>query len=100
MEPTVIRYTVKPEQAQRNADLIEGVFRELRTAPGADAVRYLVLRLADGTFIHVVADEGHDDVITGLPAFRAFREGGDERRSSEPVRTAATVVGNHRMLAP
>ncbi len=32
MKPTVLRYTTKPEHTQRNAQLIEGVFRELDTA--------------------------------------------------------------------
>jgi hypothetical protein len=98
MSPTVIRYTTKPEHTERNAQLVEDVFHELGTAQ-PDGVRYLVLRLDDGTFIHVVAYEGDDGGITDLPAFQAFVDGGEERRTAPPVRATATVVGNYRMLA-
>jgi hypothetical protein len=98
MRPTVIRYTTKPEHTERNAQLIEGVFRELGAAQ-PEGVRYLVLQLDDGTFIHVVAYEGDDTGVTDLPAFQAFVEGGEERRTAPPLRGQATVVGNYRMLA-
>jgi hypothetical protein len=99
MKPTVIRYTTKPEHTRRNVQLVEGVFRELGTAQ-PDGVRYLVLQLDDGTFIHVVAYEGDDDDrLTGLRAFQEFVDGGEERRAAPPLRGEATVVGNYRMLA-
>jgi hypothetical protein len=98
MKPTVIRYTTKPEHTQRNTQLVEGVFRELDTAQ-PEGVRYLVLRLDDGTFIHVVAYEGEDAGLTGLRAFQEFVDGGEERRAAPPIRGDATVVGNYRMLA-
>lgn len=98
MTPTVIRYTTKPEHTQRNTQLVEGVFRELEGAQ-PEGVRYLVLRLDDGTFIHIVANEGDDAGVTGLPAFQSFVDGGEERRAAPPIRGVATVVGNYRMLA-
>jgi hypothetical protein len=98
MKPTVIRYTTKPEHTQRNTRLVEDVFRELEGAQ-PEGVRYLVLRLDDGTFIHLVANEGDGAALTGLPAFEAFVAGGEERRAAPPIRADATVVGNYRMLA-
>ncbi|MDB5040704.1 MAG: hypothetical protein JWN27_1430 [Candidatus Eremiobacteraeota bacterium] len=97
MKPTVIRYTTKPEHTQRNAQLVEGVFRELGTAQ-PEGVRYLVLQLDDGTFIHVVAYDGDDAGLTGLRAFQQFVDGGEERRAAPPLRGEATVLGNYRML--
>jgi hypothetical protein len=98
MKPTVIRYTTKPEHTQRNAQLVEGVFRELATAQ-PDGVRYLVLQLDDGAFIHIVANEGSDAGLTDLRAFEEFLDGAEERRDASPLRGDATVVGNYRMLA-
>ena len=98
MQPTVIRYTTKPDQTDRNTQLVEGVFSELaaRTPAG---VRYAVLRLDDGTFIHLADVDGDGAALTGLPAFQAFLATGDERRVEPPVRGEATVVGNYRMFA-
>src|SRR5258706_202993 len=54
MKWTVVRYKAKPERADENQRLSEAVLRELaeRAPPG---VSYTVLRLADGTFLHVAA---------------------------------------------
>jgi hypothetical protein len=100
MTRSVIRYQTKPEATQRNTELIEDVFRELRTT-AAEGVRYLVLRGEDGTFFHIVAydNEAAQDGITGLPAFKAFGKDGAERRVEPPVFTDVTLVGNYRMLA-
>src|SRR5258708_35960518 len=51
MKRTVVRYKTKPEKAEENARLIEKVFQELR-AKAPNGVRYLALKLADGSFIH------------------------------------------------
>jgi hypothetical protein len=53
MKRTLVRYKTKPEQAEENARLIGKVFQELQ-ATSPDGVRYLVLRLGDGTFLHFV----------------------------------------------
>jgi hypothetical protein len=90
-----IRYRAKADKADENQRLVEGVFRELQAKSPAD-VRYLVLRLSDGTFCHLVEDGGK--VIANLDTFDAFRRGGEERRLDEPQQLDATVVGNYRML--
>jgi hypothetical protein len=91
----LIRYRAKPEKAEENQRLVEGVFRELQ-AKAPPRSRYLVLRLADGTFCHLVDDDAR--VVPSLDAFAAFRHGGEERRLDEPQQLDATVVGNYRML--
>ena len=90
-----IRYRAKSEKAEENQRLVEGVFRELQ-AKAPPQSRYLVLRLADGTFCHLIDDDAR--VVAGLDAFAAFRDGGAERRLDGPSQLEATVVGNYRML--
>jgi hypothetical protein len=99
MKRTVVRYKTKPEKAEENAGLIKKVFDELRVkAP--DNVRYLTLKLADGTFIHFSTSETEDGVspVTKLDAFRAFRKDVESRCIEPPQQNEATIVGNYRML--
>ena len=99
MKLTVVRYKTKPEQADENALLIEQVFAELR-AKAPNDVRYLSLRLADGTFVHVSVAETEDGVspIPKLTAFGLFQSGIKERCIEPPKSSDATIVGHYRML--
>jgi hypothetical protein len=96
MQPMMVRYRAKAEKIEENERLIGEVFRELRANSPKD-VRYLVLRLADGTFCHLVEDASK--TIPGLAAFAAFRKDGAERRLDQPQQLEATIIGNYRMLA-
>jgi hypothetical protein len=91
----LVRYRAKPEKIEENQRLIEGVFRELQAKSPSD-VRYLVLKLSDGSFCHLVEDGSK--TIPSLEAFAAFQRGGKERRIDEPQQLEATIVGNYRML--
>jgi hypothetical protein len=98
MKRTLIRYKTKPGSGDENERLIKAVFEELR-AKSPDNVRYLALRLGDGTFVHFVADEGKGaSPIPGLTAFRAFQSGIKDRCVEPPQSEEATIVGNYRML--
>jgi hypothetical protein len=99
MKRTVVRYKTKPEQTQENERLIREVFQELK-AKSPDGVRYLSLRLDDGSFVHFSAVEGADGPhpITSLAAFRTFQSGIKERCSEPPQSLGATIVGNYRMV--
>jgi hypothetical protein len=99
MKRTLIRYKTKPDRAQENQRLIEGVFEELN-AKSPDGVRYLVLRLDDGTFVHFVTVDPKVAVtsIPELEAFRLFQSGHKERCIEPPQSGVATIVGNYRML--
>ena len=77
--------------------MIEGVFQELR-ARAPNGVRYLALRLADGTFVHISVTEDGASPLTRLEAFQAFQRGIKERCLEPPQVSEATVVGSHRML--
>jgi hypothetical protein len=100
MKGTVVRYKTTPEMAQENECLIQAVFQELR-AKSPEGLRYLVLRLHDGTFIHVSTVEMQDGAANPLPGLEAFRrfQGGIKQRCIEPPKVSdAIVVGNYRML--
>jgi predicted SnoaL-like aldol condensation-catalyzing enzyme len=100
MKRALVRYQTKPEQVQENQRLIEAVFAELR-AKSPDGVRYLVLKLADGTFVHFAAHENPDgsNPLLALDAFRLFQSGIRERCIEPPQVGDPTIVGNYRMLA-
>lgn len=99
MKRHLIRYKMKPERADENERLIRAVFQELRDK-SPDGVRYMTLRAADGTFIHLVETQtdAHSDSITGLATFEAFQSGFRDRCSEPPQRDEMTVVGSYRML--
>jgi hypothetical protein len=97
MKRILVRYKAKPEEALANQRLIEKVFAELR-ARSPQGVRYLALRLADGTFLHFAMTEEGAPPIPGLEAFRAFQTGIKERCLDPPQSAEATIVGNYRML--
>jgi hypothetical protein len=97
MERFVVRYKVKPEQVEHNAELVRAVFAELeQTAP--DGIHYATLRLDDGTFLHLVAHEEGSNPLPGLTAFGRFQAGIDERCDEQPVFMDAEVVGSFRFF--
>lgn len=98
MRNILIRYQVKPGREAENRALIEGVFSELATAQ-PDKLRYAVLELDDGTFIHsaVVPDDPADNPLRAIAAFGRFQAAND-RRVGEAVQSTAKIVGNYKML--
>jgi hypothetical protein len=100
MKRMLIRYKAKPERADENDALIRNVFKELHEkAP--EGTRYAVLRLADGTFVHLVQSETGEGAfsIPSLAAFKPFQSGIPERTAEPPQSNEVTIVGNYRMLA-
>jgi hypothetical protein len=97
MKCRLIRYKTKPECAAENQRLIERVFEDLRSKL-PDGVRYLVLKLADGTFVHFVETAESAVQLTGLEAFQSFQRGIKDRALEQPAAADATIVGNYRML--
>ncbi|RUT95932.1 hypothetical protein EOD23_31565 [Mesorhizobium sp. USDA-HM6] len=63
------------------------------------SVRYLVLELDNGEFVHIVGYEKDSSALTELAAFKAFGADHAERRSTPLARSPAKIVGNYRMLA-
>jgi hypothetical protein len=92
----VTRYAMQSaDAADENQRRVEGVFAELEaTAP--DNVSYIVLRLADDSFVHVsFHDHGDDEVnpIASAAAFAHFQDGHAERRAGGVDQQTATLVG-------
>ncbi|HVA06672.1 MAG TPA: hypothetical protein VNG12_08040 [Acidimicrobiales bacterium] len=91
----VTRYAMQsPEAAEENQRLVEGVFQELHTSKPS-TVSYLVLRLADDSFVHVSFHNHGDDEnpIASTPAFAKFQADHGERRKGEVDQQTATLVG-------
>ena len=97
MKRALIRYKTSPETTEQNQHLIEAVFAELRLK-SPDDVRYMVLRLGDGSFLHFVEAGDGGNTLPGMEAFRRFQSGVRERCIEPPQRQEATIVGNYRML--
>jgi predicted SnoaL-like aldol condensation-catalyzing enzyme len=92
----VTRYAMRSaDAADDNQQRVEGVFAEL-AASKPDNVSYIVLRLADDSFVHVsFHNHGDDEVnpIASTPAFARFQDGHAERREGGVDQQTATLVG-------
>ena len=92
----VTRYaTQSTEAADENQRRVEGVFAELAGAQPGN-VSYLVLRLADDSFLHVsFHDHGDDEVnpISSTAAFAHFQQDHADRRQGDVNQQTATLVG-------
>jgi hypothetical protein len=92
----VTRYAMpSAEAADENQRRVEQVFAELdANKPGN--VSYIVLRLADNSFLHVsFHDHGDDEVnpIASTPAFAHFQEEHADRRAGPVDQQTAELVG-------
>ena len=92
----VTQYATKSSaDADENQRRIEGVFAEL-SASQPQNVSYLVLRLADDSFLHVsFHDHGDEEVnpISSTAAFARFQDDHGARRAGEVKQQTATLVG-------
>jgi hypothetical protein len=92
----VTRYAMaSSDDADENQRRVEGVFAELaETKP--DSVSYIVLRLADDSFLHVsFHSHGDDEVnpIASSAAFAHFQDGHGSRREGPVDQQKAELVG-------
>src|SRR2546421_12901847 len=96
MKRTLIRYKTKPDMTEKNAELIAGVFEQLK-AEKPEGVRYLSLRLEDDSFGHFV-ETGAGDGGSALPklaAFQAFQSGIRGRGAEPPQGRGVAFDGNY-----
>jgi hypothetical protein len=99
MRRVMVRYTVKPGQAERNEELVRAVYHELDER-SPDGLRYATFRLDDGlSFVHVAEVEGEGNPLAQLPAFKAFTAGIGERCDEPPVSSALTEIGSFRLFS-
>ena len=94
----LIRYSVKEASIANNRALVAKVFEALDGAK-PQSVRYLVLELDNGEFVHLVGHDKDSSALIELDAFKAFSADHAERRSGPLARSSAKVVGSYRMLA-
>ena len=98
----VTRYAVRsPEAAAENQRRVEGVFAELEAAK-PDNVSYIVLRLADDSFVHVSFHNHTDDEVNPIASAAAFahfqedhaarREGGVDQQTAQLVGAYITTI--------
>jgi hypothetical protein len=92
----VSRYSTKSDaDADENQRRVEGVFAALQE-DRPDNVSYIVLRLADNSFVHVsFHDHGDDETnpISSTPAFAHFQDGHETRRLGGVDQQTAQLVG-------
>ena len=92
----VTRYATQSAQAaDENQKRVEAVFAELAAAQ-PDNVSYIVLRLADDSFVHVsFHDHGDDELnpISSTAAFAHFQQDHADRRKGDVDQQTATLVG-------
>ena len=92
----VTRYAMRSaDAADENQRRVEGVFAELAAAK-PDNVSYLVLRLADASFVHVSFHDHREDEpnpIASTAAFAHFQDEHAERRDGGVDQQTAELVG-------
>lgn len=99
MRQMMIRYTVKPEQARHNEELVQQVYHALDDA-APDGLRYATFIQEDGlSFVHLAAidaPDGHNPLVD-LPAFTAFQKDIAERCTELPRSVDVRTVGAYRL---
>ncbi|MGX8010875.1 hypothetical protein ACVDG8_018925 [Mesorhizobium sp. ORM8.1] len=95
MTYNLIRYGVKDMAIAENRTLVAKVFEALEeTKP--QSLRYLVLELDNGEFIHLVGFDEDSSALTGLEAFKAFEpimpSGARRRLRGRRRRLSATII--------
>ena len=98
MKTVMVRYTVKPDQAEKNKELVRAVYDELgSTKPQGFAYGTFVLE--DGvSFVHfaIQADDGPGP-LGQVEAFKRFQQDIGDRLESGPVVSQLSEVGSYRL---
>jgi hypothetical protein len=99
MKQVIVRYSVRPERAAENEELVRAVYDELeRTRP--TGLRYQTYQLDDGvSFVHVASVETDGDTpLSRVEAFARFQQDIDERCDEPPVVTQLRQIGSFRVF--
>jgi hypothetical protein len=92
----MIRYKVKPDQTQRNIELLRDFFAELQ-ALQPDGIRYATYQLDDKvSFVHIVQTDAGPGPLPSLQAFQRYRSSVEARCDEPPVMTEMHEVGAFR----
>ena len=99
MHQRIIRYRVKPGQADANAELARAVYAELHHI-NPDGLSYATFRLDDQlTFVHVVRSLHDPNPLLAVKAFGEFQAGIADRVDHGPVTEELTEVGSYQFFA-
>jgi hypothetical protein len=91
----VIRYSIRPEDADDNERLIGEVFTEL-AVDHPDGLRYAAFRLDDGvSFVHVALVDDDDNPLSRSPAFARFQSGFADRVADGPDAADGSMIGSY-----
>ncbi len=100
MRGIMIRYKVKPDQADSNEELVRAVYDELGRAQPA-GFRYATFRLDGGpTFVHLAWTDTANggSPLAEIRAFQRFQEGIADRCEEAPVVAELQEVGSFRFF--
>jgi quinol monooxygenase YgiN len=91
----MIRCKVKPDEVERNLELLHAVYEEMRSVrPGG--LRYATFQLEDKvTFVAFAQRDDGPGVLRQLEAFQHYRATLDERCDEPPVMTMLHEVGSY-----
>src|SRR5918995_5002077 len=97
MSQVMVRYKVKPGEAERNEALVRQVYKELHQT-GPAGFRYATFVLDDGvSFVHVASNESNDgrNPLMDVAAFRAFQQNIEDRCDEPPFLVNLREVGSY-----
>jgi hypothetical protein len=98
MRQVMVRYTVKPDRAEENRNLVQAVYQELhRVQPSG--MRYVTFQCDDDvSFIHLHRSENENGAkaLTELAAFKQFQAGIADRCDVRPAVVDLREIGSFR----
>ena len=94
----MVRYRCKPEQVDRNEELVREVYAELHRRDPA-GLRYATFRLDDGvTFVHIAEIDGDGNPLAGIDAFAQFTAHIEERCDEPPHAAGMHEIGSFHLF--
>lgn len=96
MNTIIVRYKVKSDRVDENVRAVQAVFAELKDKQ-PKGVRYATFVADDGeTFFHIAdLDEGVDNPVPNLNAFKEFQSGLVDRCKEKPSPTPIREVASY-----
>ena len=100
MKGVMVRYKVKADRSDENADHIRKVFAELEASAPA-GLRYASFRMEDGvSFVHMASIETDDGTnpLAATAAFKAFQAELKDRCEEPPKAVELETIGSYKFL--
>lgn len=98
MKRVMVRYKVKPGEAEANEALVRDVYEELEQAQ-PDGFRYATFKLDDGlSFVHFASHGKDHNPLPETAAFQRFQAGLGDRCDELPVVTELHEIGSYRLF--